>query len=265
MAHVRLTREQSLSQPCHVYISESVCCSVCCSFQHEWNAVWASVLFSRWCQPHVCTFPLLPDCTLRPPVCPSWLNLLLTSRHRPSHEGSCFANPYLTDSRTGAHLAWGISVRHSAARNAAGNSVTCISYCYHPAIITHPSPNDIFVLFSKSSSTYCATALWSISWNVMPLRFLLYGSLKPMLSSLRLLYHVPYGPIFLITAEFSHYWTQQAPWTVDILCNENCSGSFWDRMSFWDLMSVFLSLSLCSFIKLIFQPFSLNVPYLNSF
>lgn len=171
MAHVRLTREQSLSQPCHVYISESVCCSVCCSFQHEWNAVWASVLFSRWCQPHVCTFPLLPDCTLRPPVCPSWLNLLLTSRHRPSHEGSCFANPYLTDSRTGAHLAWGISVRHSAARNAAGNSVTCISYCYHPAIITHPSPNDIFVLFSKSSSTYCATALWSISWNVMPSRY----------------------------------------------------------------------------------------------
>lgn len=34
---------------------------------------------------------------------------------------------------------------------------------------------------------------------------LLYESLKPMLSSLHLLYHVPYGPIFLITAEFSHY------------------------------------------------------------
>lgn len=42
---------------CH--ISESMCCSVCCSLKHEWNAVWASMLLSRWCQPHVCTFPLL--------------------------------------------------------------------------------------------------------------------------------------------------------------------------------------------------------------
>lgn len=145
----RLTREQSQSQPCHLYISERVCCSVCCSLKHEWNAVWASMLFSRWCQLHACTFPLLADCTLRPPVCPSWLSLQFASRHQPSQEGICFANPYLTDSRKGAHLAWGISVRQSGARNAAGNSVTCVSYCCHPAIITHTSPNYIFVLFSK--------------------------------------------------------------------------------------------------------------------
>lgn len=146
------------------------CCSECCSLKHDWNAVWAFVLLSRWCQPHVCTFPLLPDCTPRPPVCPSWLRLFLASRHRPSRKGSCFTNPYLTDSRKGAHLACGISVRQSGAREAAGNSETCVSYCCFPAIITHPSLNDIFVLFSKSSSACCATALWSISWNVMPLR-----------------------------------------------------------------------------------------------
>lgn len=148
-----------------------LCCSVCCSLKHEWNAVWASVLFLRWRQPHVCTFPLLPDCTPRPPVCPSWLGLLFASRHRPSREGSCFANPYLTDSRRGAHLAWGISVRPSGARDAAGNSETCVSYWSYPAITTHPSPNAIFVLVSKSSSACCATALWSISWNVMPSRY----------------------------------------------------------------------------------------------
>lgn len=87
---------------------------------------------------------------------------------------------------------------------------------------------------------------------------------KTMLSSLHILRHVPYGPIFLITAEFSHYWTQQAPWTVGILCNGNGSGSFWDHMSFWDLMSAFLSLSPSSFIKLICQPIMMNVLYLNS-
>lgn len=171
MAHVCLTREQSESQPYHVYTLKVLCCSVFCSLKHEWNAVWVSVLFSRWCQPHVCTFPLLPDCTLRPPVCPSWLSLLFASRHWPSHEGSCFANPYLTDSRRGAHVAWGISVRQTGARDAAGNSETCVSYCCYPAIKTHPSPNDIFVLFNKSSSARCTTALWSISWNFMPLRY----------------------------------------------------------------------------------------------
>lgn len=253
MAHVRLARERSQSQFCHVYICESVCCSACCSLKHEWNAIGDSILLWKWCQPHAYTFPLLPDCTLRPHVCPSWLSLLFASRHRPSHEGSCFANPYLTDSRRGAHLAWGILVRQNAARDTAGNSGICVSYCCHPAMITHPSPNDIFVLFSKSSSAYCATALWNISWIVMPSRYytFLYRALKPVLSSLHQLRHVPYGPIFLITAEFSHYWTQQAPWTVGILCNENGSGSFWDRMSFWELMSSF-SLAVCSSIMLIF-------------
>lgn len=129
-----------------------------------------SILLPRWSQTNVCTLPLLPDCTPRPPVCPSWLSLLFARCYLPSHEGSCFANPYLTDSRRGAHLAWGISVRPNAARDAAGNSMTCVSYCRYPAIITRPFPNDIFVLFSKSSSAYCATALWSISWNVMPCR-----------------------------------------------------------------------------------------------
>lgn len=117
---------------CH--ISESMCCSVCCSLKHEWNAVWAFMLFSRWCQPHVCTFPLLPDYMLRPPVCPSWLSLLFAGCHWPSHQGSCFANPYLTDSRRGAHLAWGISVRQSAARDAAGNGDMCLILllpCYY--------------------------------------------------------------------------------------------------------------------------------------
>lgn len=183
MAHIRLAREWSQSQPCHVYISESVCCSAFCSLKHEWNAIGTSILLWRWCQPHACTFPLLPDSTLRPPVCPSWLSVLFASRHRPSHEVSCFANPYLTDSRRGAHLAWGISVRQSAARDAVGNSGICVSYCRYHAMITHPSPNDIFVLFSKSSSAYCATALWSISWIVMPLRY--YSFLyKAVLSSL---------------------------------------------------------------------------------